>query len=157
MWSLVWSVGGNVDGVEGKEKFSDFIRETFPMVRFPNSGTVYDYVLDSHGKEWQPWEEVTKPFVYNPDVTFSDILVPTKDTCRYSYLLGTCIEGREREKGEEVGKESQRSKLVSRKKAMARFAMTIPRCALGLLQDKYLLHKRFQTLVNVCKHLRLGR
>ena len=92
MWSLVWSVGGNVDGVEGKERFSDFIRETFPMVRFPNSGTVYDYVLDPQSKEWQPWEEVTKPFVYSPDVSYSDILVPTKDTCRYSYLLGACIE-----------------------------------------------------------------
>jgi len=92
MWSLVWSVGGNVDGVQGKEKFSEFIRENFQTVRFPNSGTVYDYVLDPETKEWQPWEEVTRPFIFDKNAKFSDILVPTKDTCRYSYLLGTCVE-----------------------------------------------------------------
>jgi dynein heavy chain len=93
MWSLVWSVGGNVDGVEGKEKFSEFIRENFSnILRFPNSNTVYDYVLDPESKEFQAWEEITRPFVYDKNLKFSDILVPTKDTCRYSYVLGTCVE-----------------------------------------------------------------
>ena len=92
MWSLVWAIGGNVDGIEGKEKFSEFIRETFQIVRFPNSGTVFDYVLDPETREWQPWEEITEKFVFKKNVNFSDILVPTKDTTRYSYLLGTCVE-----------------------------------------------------------------
>jgi hypothetical protein len=34
MFSLVWSLGGNISGPEGKEKFSDFIRDTFHFVRF---------------------------------------------------------------------------------------------------------------------------
>ena len=92
MWSLVWSLGGNVDSEDGKEKFSEFIRENFNTVRFPNSMTVYDYVLDPESKEWVPWEHITRPFAFNKSLKFSDILVPTKDTCRYSYLLGTCVE-----------------------------------------------------------------
>ena len=93
LWSLIWSIGGNVDGIEGKEKFSEFVREEFGKIaKFPNSGTVYDYVLDPETREWQPWEEITKPFKYDKSLKFSDLLVPTKDTTRYAYMLGTCLE-----------------------------------------------------------------
>ena len=93
MFSLIWSVGGNVDGVDGKEKFSEFVREEFGNIfRFPNSNTVYDYVLDPETKDFQPWEAITRAFVYDKTSKFSDILVPTKDTCRYSFILGACTE-----------------------------------------------------------------
>jgi dynein heavy chain len=92
MFSLIWSLGGNVDTVEGKEKFSEFIRETFSITRFPNSGTVYDYVFDFEGKEFVSFESRTPPFVYNKDLKFSEILVPTKDTFRYSYLMGQFVQ-----------------------------------------------------------------
>lgn len=55
------------------------------------SGTVYDYIYDFEGKEYVPYESRTPPFVFDKDMKFSDILVPTKDTYRYSYLLGTLI------------------------------------------------------------------
>ena len=92
LFSLVWSVGGNIDGVEGKDKFSDFMREEISIARFPNSGTVYDHFYDKESKEFRPWEEMTPGFKYDKALNFSEILVPTKDTTRYSYILGTLIE-----------------------------------------------------------------
>jgi dynein heavy chain len=91
MFALVWSIGGNIVGIEGKEKFSEFIRDEFQIARFPNSGTVYDYVFDYESKEYVTFESRTPNFAYNKEMKFSDILVPTKDTYRYSYLLGTYV------------------------------------------------------------------
>ena len=87
LFSLVWSVGGNLVG-ESKEIFSEFIRERLaPVARFPNAGTVYDYCVDIESKEFRPWEEITPKFVYDKNKPYSDILVPTKDTVRFSYLI----------------------------------------------------------------------
>eukprot|EP00961_Rhodomonas_salina_P154652 2083222-Rhodomonas_salina.1 len=92
MFCLVWSVGGNIDGVANKEKFSEFVRDEITITRFPNSGTVFDYLFDKETREFKQWEDITAPFEYKSDQTFSDILVPTKDTTRYSFLLGTLLE-----------------------------------------------------------------
>ena len=93
MWSFVWSIGGNINGPDSKQKFSEFVREKFDnIVRFPNAGTVFDYVVDPETHEFVPWDQITRSFKYDPQMKFSDILVPTKDTCRFSYLLASCLE-----------------------------------------------------------------
>ena len=87
LFSLVWSVGGNLVG-NSKEVFSEFIRDKLStVIRFPNAGTVYDYCVDIESKEFKPWEEITPKFVYDKTQPYSSILVPTKDTVRFSYLI----------------------------------------------------------------------
>jgi len=91
LFSLVWSIGGNLDA-DSKEIFSEWVRDSLSSVaRFPNSGNVYDYCVDPESKEFRPWEEVAPKFVYHKDKPYSDILVPTKDTVRYSYMLEAFI------------------------------------------------------------------
>ena len=87
LFSLVWSIGGNLVA-SSKEIFSEYVREKLSSVtRFPNAGTVYDYCVDTDSKAFMPWEEVTPKFNFNKDQPYSSILVPTKDTVRFSYLI----------------------------------------------------------------------
>ena len=91
LFSLVWSVGGNLVG-ESKDIFSEFVREKLAsVIRFPNAGTVYDYCVDIESKEFKPWEEITPKFVYDKTQPYSTILVPTKDTVRFSYIVEALI------------------------------------------------------------------
>ena len=86
LFSLVWSVGGNLVDAS-KEIFSEFVREKLgSIIRFPNAGNVYDYCVDIESKEFKLWEEITPKFVYDKTQPYSSILVPTKDTVRFSYL-----------------------------------------------------------------------
>jgi len=87
LFSLVWSVGGNLVS-SSKDVFSEFVREKLAsVIRFPNAGTVYDYCVDLESKEFRGWEDITPPFVYDKTQPYSSILVPTKDTVRFSYLI----------------------------------------------------------------------
>jgi dynein heavy chain len=106
-FSLVWSVGGTCDG-ESRKKFSDFIRDIMKQkqveMQFPDEDLVYDYKLedggvsaaksdddDDEGVEheigWVSWMKgVSMPNIV-PETRFSDIIVPTLDLVRGSFLV----------------------------------------------------------------------
>eukprot|EP00960_Hanusia_phi_P070417 767305-Hanusia_phi.AAC.13 len=92
LFCLVWSIGGNIEGVDGKESFSEYIRSEVTFSKFPKPGTVYDYYYDFSSKEFKLWEDITPQFLYDNTMVFSDILVPTKDSTRYKYLIGTLLD-----------------------------------------------------------------
>ena len=50
--------------------------------------------MDAKKFEFRPWSEKMVDYQYNPDVPFFNILVPTVDTARYSYLLGALLNGK---------------------------------------------------------------
>ena len=43
--------------------------------------------MDYTNKKMDPWERIVPPFQFDPDMSFVNIVVPTVDTIRYSYLL----------------------------------------------------------------------
>ncbi|CBH18135.1 dynein heavy chain, putative [Trypanosoma brucei gambiense DAL972] len=91
-FSFVWSIGGNVD-VASMDLFDTFVRNLLEsVVRFPNSGSVYDYTIDYGTRLFVPWESRMVEFKYDPKIPFFDILVPTVDTMRYSAIANTLIQ-----------------------------------------------------------------
>ncbi len=105
IFSLVWSVGGCVD-TAGRFKFSNWLRSKMDDSAFaiqqkdpenviPESGLVYDYVVDETSGKWVPW--IDPSFVFEPHMDknqFNDIVVPTKDTVRSRYLLQKLLSNR---------------------------------------------------------------
>ncbi|KXS15928.1 hypothetical protein M427DRAFT_111568 [Gonapodya prolifera JEL478] len=100
--SLVWSIGATTNDV-GRMKMDSFLRTATlgtnpacpPAQDFkfeailPESGLVFDYVFElSGGGTWRSWVD-TLPGDYNipPKAKYNQILVPTIDTARYSFLL----------------------------------------------------------------------
>ncbi|KEG14779.1 putative dynein heavy chain [Trypanosoma grayi] len=91
-FSFVWSIGGNVDPAS-MESFDTLARNLLEtVVRFPNSGSVYDYMIDFSSRLFVPWETRMAEFRYDVHMPYFDILVPTIDTVRYSTLAKTLIQ-----------------------------------------------------------------
>ncbi|KAG7228180.1 hypothetical protein INR49_013343 [Caranx melampygus] len=106
-FSLVWSVGGSCD-TDSREKFSEFLRETvsgkseeYPVpaavgkweCSMDEKGLVYDYFYEFNGKgRWVQWNDLIKNVnLGNSNTNVQEIIVPTIDTVRYTYLLDLCI------------------------------------------------------------------
>ncbi|XP_030213444.1 dynein heavy chain 1, axonemal [Gadus morhua] len=112
MFSLVWSVGATGDG-GSRQRFSAWLRgrmaeEKMDMC-FPDEGVVYDYMLDDAGisnfvdgheddqerkVQWVGWMECTPNVVIDKETSYSDIIVPTLDTVRTSFLLDMLLANR---------------------------------------------------------------
>ncbi|RXN34314.1 dynein heavy chain axonemal [Labeo rohita] len=105
IFSLVWSVGATGDA-GSCQRFSSWLRgkmvEEKVQLCFPEEGVVYDYHLDDagiscfdeeeeEGKErkvqWVNWMKYAQEVVITPETSYSDIIVPTVDTVRMSFLI----------------------------------------------------------------------
>jgi dynein heavy chain len=107
VFSLVWSAGSTLDAAS-REQFDEFVRsllsgddESAPPPRKvdskavpPTSGLLYDYVFLKEGKgKWIAWKDMLdKAWTIPPTADFSQIIVPTMDTARYTYLLQHLLE-----------------------------------------------------------------
>ncbi|MFT7804825.1 dynein heavy chain 12, axonemal [Arapaima gigas] len=106
-FSMVWSVGGSCD-TDSRSKFDTFLREIvsgrsadhpIPAAvgkwdcNFNEKGLVYDYFYEFKGKgRWIHWNEAIKNVSLGDSKTkVQDIIVPTIDTIRYTYLMDLCI------------------------------------------------------------------
>uniref|UniRef100_A0A8B9MLI2 Dynein axonemal heavy chain 10 n=1 Tax=Accipiter nisus TaxID=211598 RepID=A0A8B9MLI2_9AVES len=49
--------------------------------------TLYDFHFDGFKKKWVPWMKLVPEYIHKPQVKFLDILVPTVDTTRTTWLL----------------------------------------------------------------------
>lgn len=90
IFSLVWSIGITMNA-DGRKMFDAFLRHeciannmAFP---FPKSGTVYDYLFIVESKKWVPWMDVIDPYEVDPKLSFAEIVVPTTDSVRNTYML----------------------------------------------------------------------
>jgi dynein heavy chain len=94
-WSYIWGMGASLDDA-GKERFDDVIREQFKGAQIPQAGLSYDYFYDmKKEKAFKPWSQKVPAFVYDKDVPYFELLVPTNDSVRHSYALEMLL-GREK-------------------------------------------------------------
>jgi dynein heavy chain len=112
LFSVVWGIGGSVDE-ESRPKYAEFIDKLIEGVdvraeyvlldtpdtwepinqdyRFPpNLGGLFEMCFEKRKDSytWQQWMQLL-PSVYIPhkDLSFNEIIVPTKDSVRVSYLF----------------------------------------------------------------------
>lgn len=48
---------------------------------------MYDYFLDRKQQAWVPWRLLVEAYIHDSEKKFSDILVPTEDSTRITWLL----------------------------------------------------------------------
>ena len=90
IFALIWSVGATTNE-EGRHKFDAFLRQElftnkFQAV-FPRTGMVYDYLYLIDTKKWVRWMDIIDKFEIDSKLSFSEIIVPTNDSVRNTYLL----------------------------------------------------------------------
>ena len=92
-FGLIWSIGASF-GLEGREKFDKFVRGVMHKnnveMPFPSSGLVYDYKFDAINMKWDHFigeSGSSSEIKIDPRLSFSEIIVPTIDSIRNTYLL----------------------------------------------------------------------
>ncbi|XP_076449948.1 dynein axonemal heavy chain 7-like [Babylonia areolata] len=116
-FSLTWACGGSTDD-NGRIRFDKLLRELIGgamseetrkslgipelteaplkpyMNAFPPRGKVFDYMFLNEGAgKWILWSEHIKDSPPIPkDATFHEIIVPTVDTVRYTYLMDMLVQ-----------------------------------------------------------------
>ncbi|KAJ7552701.1 hypothetical protein O6H91_06G065600 [Diphasiastrum complanatum] len=112
IFSLVWSIGATCDN-DGRDLFDAFFRQIASGLIYPgyenllpanhpifvskmmpdnDDATVYDFLFDKATSKWMLWTDLIVPFNIPDTATFSEIIVPTKDMMRYTFLLDGCIQ-----------------------------------------------------------------
>jgi dynein heavy chain len=86
LFAVTWGLGGALDISSAKRfdhRFCTDYSNDLPK------GSLYDSFVDPAKKcgEYKPWETITPPYQYDPEVSFSDILVHTSDTTKFAYLI----------------------------------------------------------------------
>jgi len=92
IFSFIWGVSSSIDP-SSLTKFETFMTSMIPPSDLPR-GSLYDSFLSYASKpegEFVPWVEITPPFVYSKEKNYFDLIVPTKDTVRYSWFLQNSI------------------------------------------------------------------
>lgn len=91
VFSLVWSLGASIDS-RFHSRFESYLSTEFNMNDLPK-GSVYDYwLVKGEGKEpikFETWPKL--PFEYSIEKNYFELLVPTKDTVRFSWFVKECL------------------------------------------------------------------
>ncbi|KAF3689531.1 Dynein heavy chain 1 [Channa argus] len=110
-FSLVWSVGATGDAASC-QRFSAWLKNKMAEEKinlcFPEEGLVYDYRLDDAGisnleeqdedeernVQWVSWMKDAEIVEITPETNYADIIVPTADTVRMSFLMDMLLTNR---------------------------------------------------------------
>jgi dynein heavy chain, axonemal len=84
VFCVVWSIGGALMADE-RDKFSDFIKTSCGLML--GSSSLYDNYYDMDSKSYVLWDRKVPEYTPPANRKFNQILVPTSDTVRYSWLL----------------------------------------------------------------------
>jgi len=99
LFAFVWSVGASV-GADGRKRLEEFTRAKAEAHGFSQhlppkdeSGqlSMYDYAYDQDELAWKDWLSTVPKAKVDPDMAFSNIIVPTSDTISYSFVIDRLV------------------------------------------------------------------
>ncbi|GMI07902.1 hypothetical protein TrRE_jg5473 [Triparma retinervis] len=101
LFAFVWSVCCTGDS-KGRNFMDSLVRSEVlahsSTVPFPNEGVIFDYLYDHTGKHtadqkpgWVGWMQTQEEYIFDSKLSFSDLIIPTLDSVRYTYLLDELV------------------------------------------------------------------
>jgi dynein heavy chain len=93
-FSYIWSIGASCAS-QYWEQFSEHSREIFeepcPSLGLPGGGIAFDYFVNVKEQKFSEWTTIVPAFQYDSEVPYFSLMVPTSDTCRFSFIMKTLI------------------------------------------------------------------
>jgi dynein heavy chain len=90
IFAMIWSLCCTVD-TKGRQTFDSFVRSEMRQrgstIPFPEKGQVYDYCFSMETKGWVKWMDTVDPYQFDPKAPFSELIIPTMDSVRYTHFL----------------------------------------------------------------------
>ncbi|GBG24991.1 Dynein heavy chain 6, axonemal [Hondaea fermentalgiana] len=88
VFCFAWSVGADIDGKD-QARFSEYtIRELAPLLDGAGKmENVFNYFVEPSSAAFIPWSRAVPTFEYQMTTPYFDLLVPTPETTKYTYLL----------------------------------------------------------------------
>lgn len=62
-----------------------------PMMPATSGSSVFDWMFSKENSEWQLWTQIVPKMAIAAGAQFADIIVPTKDSARYTFLLNLAV------------------------------------------------------------------
>ena len=93
-FSYIWSVGapcGSACWEAFNENAREIFEETCPMLGLPGGGTAFDFFVDVREGRFKEWNDILPTFQYDASLPYFSLVVPTTDTCRFSYVMKSLI------------------------------------------------------------------
>jgi dynein heavy chain len=98
VFACVWAIGAGFaekDNKDYRKDFSNWWKDNWKQIRFPNKGTVFDYYVDYENNKFEEWSkmeqgDVTKDI--DTSKAISNYTIPTTDTVSSQYLMKLFIE-----------------------------------------------------------------
>ncbi|XP_077377243.1 dynein axonemal heavy chain 10-like [Festucalex cinctus] len=97
--ALFFSLGASLLD-DGRDKFDDFIKRLCGLITVSddktlagpgeipgNLPTLFEFHFDGTQQKWVPWSYLVTKYIHNHEMKFTDILVPTVDTTKTSWIL----------------------------------------------------------------------
>ncbi|XP_064619187.1 dynein axonemal heavy chain 10-like isoform X2 [Lineus longissimus] len=96
--ALYWSVGGALLE-DGRVKFDNYVKYLASLSatndesqlagpgELPGTNSLYEYFWDGEQNKWVPWAQLVPKYIHDPEMKYNQILVPTIDTVRTTWLL----------------------------------------------------------------------
>lgn len=76
-WCVAWGLGASLTQ-NGKDKFDMCIKDQFKAAKIPSTFTIFDHYYDlKKEKTYKAWTVIMKPFEYDKEMSFFDLIVPT--------------------------------------------------------------------------------
>lgn len=90
----IWAFGSALfqdQIIDWRNEFSKWFTNEFKTVKFPTTGTVFQYYIDQETKKFTPWTELVPGFELDPDVPLQATLVNTAETTRLRFFMDLLI------------------------------------------------------------------
>ena len=87
IWTSLWAIGSNL--MEASRVLLE--RQMRKLVENQESSelpaeSLWEFRINPDTKIWEKWEKIIPPFIFNPNMPFFEMLVPTSDTVRFGYV-----------------------------------------------------------------------
>uniref|UniRef100_H2Y9A0 Dynein axonemal heavy chain 11 n=1 Tax=Ciona savignyi TaxID=51511 RepID=H2Y9A0_CIOSA len=95
VFAAVWAFGGATmhdQLTDYRIEFSRWWVKEFKQIKFPSSGSVFDFCIDSTTRKFVPWNDRIPKFEMDPEVPLQSILVHTMETTRIRYFVDLLVE-----------------------------------------------------------------
>lgn len=94
IFSYLWALGSNLID-SSQTKFEEFVFDQFKAnseANLPPEMKLFDVYLHTVNKTFENWNSIVPGFEYNTGMSYFDLLVPTVDSIRYTYVVQKLIQ-----------------------------------------------------------------